>query len=391
MKTSLLCALRDFRPRENHDPLENFVTEAFAWLLINRSGFGRFYLSKVRGRLGLGEEDSHSAIEWTTRLSLNGVFPDLVGVVGSTAYVFEHKAWSHLHLNQLANYRSAAEGEYGPGNYHLVLVTGGRHQFDQSPDLALCWHEVHAWISEWLNHKDCEPDPLFEDFQALLVSEGMGPPAPISHESILAYKPARSLERSLLSLIQRAVHHDWRHQFPLIATNPQLPWHRDLPEGQDPWGRIGINLAGNDLNEWLPGCFLGFLIDPTDHCIEWQNPDCPDFCIIVGANPEIRPDYPGSVELTTLRSALHNTLEASCPEFQFLDHFATCDDPNRWHPIHIRMPMVELFRGTITADEQYLRFNDAASRVLAVVSDLPEFHAFCKMLQTKSPVPSTAQ
>lgn len=387
MKTSLLCALRNFRPRENHDPLENFITEAFGWLLINRDGFGSFYLSKVRARLGLGVREIRSPLEWTTRLNLEGVFPDLVGVDADTAYVFEHKAWTHLHPNQLGNYRLAAEKEYGAQNYHLVLVTGGRHQFDQSPDLALCWHEVHAWISEWLAHKDCEPDPLFEDFQALLVSEGMGPPAPVSHESILAYKPARTLEPSLLSLIQRAVHHGWKQQFPLIATAPELPWHRGLPGGKDPWGRIGINLSGGPEN-WVPGCFLGFLIDPTDHCIEWQNPGCPDFSIILGANPEIRPEYPGSIELAALVTALPASLRASCPEFEVVDHFGTCDEPNRWHPIHIRMPMVELFRGTTTADEQYARFVDAASRVLAVVSDLPEFHLFRDMLQNPSSIHS---
>ena len=30
---SLLVNLRKYRPRENTDPLENFITEAFAWLL----------------------------------------------------------------------------------------------------------------------------------------------------------------------------------------------------------------------------------------------------------------------------------------------------------------------------------------------------------------------
>jgi len=376
MKTSLLTALRNFRPREGLYPLENFITEAFAWLLINREGFGRFYLSKVRHRMELDAVAIDRPIEWTTRLNLRGVFPDLVAVVGgATYYIFEHKVWSPLHHNQLANYRGAAESEYGPENYHLILVTGGRHQFDQEPDLALCWHEIHGWISEWLAHKECEPDPLFEDFQALLESEGMGPPAPISHESILAYKPAMTLEPNLLSLVQRAAHHGWKERFPLLAPDPKLPWHRSLPGGQDPWGRIGINLAG-EIDNWIPGCFLGFLLDPTDHCIEWLRPETPDFSIILCANPVIRPNYHESETFTDLIQALPLHLQAACPEFQFLDHFATCDLPNRWHPIHIRMPMVELFRGTKTADEQYQRFIEYSSRVLSCIENLPEFRAF---------------
>jgi len=375
MKTSLLCALRNFRPRENHDPLENFITEAFAWLLSNREGFGRFYLSRVRNRMGLEDDASGRPIEWTTRLNLRGFFPDLVAMIGGTVYIFEHKTWSHLHTNQLANYRGEAEQEYGSGNYHLILVTGGRHQFDQNPDLAICWHEVHEWISEWLAHRDYDPDPLFEDFQTLLESEGMGPAAPVSHESILAYKPAKPLEPSLISLIQRAVHHGWKERFPLVCPDPKLPWHRGLPGGQDPWGRIGINLAG-DSDNWIMGCFLGFLLDPTDHCIEWLRPESPDFSIIFGVNPVIHPNYHELETFTDLMQALPVHLEAACPEFQFLDHFATCDDPNRWHPFHIRMPMLELFRGTKTTDEQYQRFIEYSESVLSCIQNLPEFHAF---------------
>ena len=390
MKTSLLCALRDFRPRDGHDPVENFITEAFAWLLINHPAFGRFYLSKIGRRLGLDDSKGRASIDWTTRLNLGGVFPDLVGIAGSTAYLFEHKAWAHLHPNQLANYRREAEKEYGQGNFHLVLVTGGRHQFDQNPDLALCWHEIHGWISDWQEHSEYESEALFADFQELLESEGMGPPAPVSHESILAYKPAQSFEPNLVALIQRAVHHDWKEEFPLIATDPKLPWHRSLPGGKDPWGRIGINLAGA-IENWIPECFLGFLIDPTDHCIQWLNPGCPDFSIILGANTELRPNYPQSTELAALRQALPHALKSTCSDFDYLDHFATCDDPNLWHPIHIRMPMIDLFRGTATADDQYQRFVETASRVLAVLSELPEFVALREMLLTNPPKTSAIQ
>lgn len=385
MKTSLLCALRSFRPREDLDPLENFITEAFAWLLINREGFGRFYLSKVRQRMELEDDASSKVIGWTTRLNLGGVFPDLVAAVDGTFYIFEHKAWSHLHFNQLANYRGEAVREFGPGNHHLVLVTGGRHQFDQDPDLALCWYEIHGWISEWLAHKDCEPDPLFEDFQALLESEGMGPPAPVSHESILAYKLAKTLEPNLLSLVQRAVHHGWKKRFPLLAPDPKLPWHRGLPVGQDPWGRIGINLAG-DVENWIPGCFLGFLLDPTNHCIEWQRPESPDFSIILGANPLLRPNYHESRTFMELMNALPAALQAACPDFHFLDHFATCGDPNRWHPIHVRMPMVDLLRGTRSADEQYQQFIIKSEIALTCIENLPEFRAFVDSLKESPPV-----
>jgi hypothetical protein len=66
-KTNLLTALRKYRPRDNHDPLENFVTEAFAWLLINQPAFGRFYLGKVLHRLGQSDLSTGQVIEWKPR------------------------------------------------------------------------------------------------------------------------------------------------------------------------------------------------------------------------------------------------------------------------------------------------------------------------------------
>ncbi len=40
MKTGLLQAVRKYRPREGMDPLENFVTEAFCWVLNNNRELG---------------------------------------------------------------------------------------------------------------------------------------------------------------------------------------------------------------------------------------------------------------------------------------------------------------------------------------------------------------
>ena len=46
METGLLESLRKYRPREGKDPLENFITEAFAWILNNYSDFAEFFINK---------------------------------------------------------------------------------------------------------------------------------------------------------------------------------------------------------------------------------------------------------------------------------------------------------------------------------------------------------
>jgi hypothetical protein len=379
-KTSLLKALRSYRPRENHDPLENFITEAFAWLLRNHLGFGRFYLNKIRRRLQQSELPVGLTIEWTTQLNLGGVFPDLVGLVGKEAYLFEHKAWSPLHENQLDNYRREGSRAYGEQNYRLTLVVGSRQQLDQDPDLGLCWHDVHAWIAEWQTHADYQPDHLFADFQALLESEGLGPPAPVSHESILAYRSAKGFESTLSALVQRTSHHAWNRLFETEVVTCHLPWHRGLPGGQDPWGRIGLNLLG-DIPQWSPGLFVGFLVDPADHRVEWLNPACPDFGVIFDVNIGLHPDYERLEVFGRLKSALAMQMRQTCADYEMLDHLAQSPNPNRWHPFHLRKPMLELLRGTRTGDEQEERFIREATRLVKAITACTQFQEFREALR----------
>ena len=44
METGLFDALRRYSPRDGNDPLENFTTESFAWLLNKYPEFGEFFL-----------------------------------------------------------------------------------------------------------------------------------------------------------------------------------------------------------------------------------------------------------------------------------------------------------------------------------------------------------
>ncbi len=389
-KTSLLTALRSYHPRENHDPLENFITEAFAWLLVNNPGFGRFYLGKILERLRLPELPAGAPIEWRTQVNLRGVFPDLVGAIGGETFLFEHKAWSHLHGNQLANYRNAAAAEYPETIHRLILVVGGRHLIDQNPDLGLCWHEVHAWIGEWRSHKEYEAEHLFADFQHLLENEGMGPPAPVSHESILAFRFTRTFEASLCDLARRAFHHPWSMELNGLSVEPRMPSHRGWTDGQDPWGRVGINLLG-DLPDWSPGLFVGFLINPTNHRVKWASPDCPDFGAILDVNIELDPTYDKTEAFARLRDALPKQIAQTCPDYCLLDHLAQSGEPNRWHPFHVRRPMVELLRGTQTADEQYARFVFEASRLARAILGCTEFRNFHDALIKGRPSPSPAQ
>ncbi|HHL18809.1 MAG TPA: hypothetical protein ENJ33_03660 [Thiothrix sp.] len=40
---------------------------------------------------------------------------------------------------------------------------------------------------------------------------------------------------------------------------------------------------------------------------------------------------------------------------------------NYWHPIHIRKPMIDLFEGTITAEDQEKRFIEATKEIIPII------------------------
>jgi hypothetical protein len=390
-KSSLLTALRKYRPRANSDPLENFITEAFAWLLQNHSKFGHYFLKKIIDELKCTSVSVSQQLGWETQVNLNGKQPDLVCEAGEVIFIFEHKAWAHLHQNQLDNYRANAARKYDSAKIHIILIAGGTHLFDQKPDLAICWRDVYLWIEEWQQHTDYEADFLFADFCALLESEGMGPPAPISHESILAYHLTQTFEKDLSDLLQRVIHqHKWVTHLPEGSTEPKLPKHRGRREGNALYGRYGFYLQGEEPIDWIPGLFVGFLLRAAEHRMTWLHPQSPDFTIIVSVESEFHSTYPTRDSYLLMRDELRRSVELNAPEFDFLDHLNTSehpDGPNFWHPIHIRMPMLELFRGTKDPGEQDKRFIEAASKILMLISECQPFWVFRDELRSKQPQP----
>ncbi|MDX9697798.1 MAG: hypothetical protein RBT49_18545 [Bacteroidales bacterium] len=55
--------------------------------------------------------------------------------------------------------------------------------------------------------------------------------------------------------------------------------------------------------------------------------------------------------------------------WNFYNHIndETVDKKNYWHPIHIRKPMIDLFKGTVTAEEQENKFIEAVNTILPII------------------------
>ncbi|TVP81252.1 MAG: hypothetical protein EA353_01860, partial [Puniceicoccaceae bacterium] len=188
----ILTSLRKYRTRDTSDPLENFVTEAFAWLLKNDPAWSLYFLQSL--------DCSHASdpavlqdAQWSTQNNWGGKFPDMVCELADPgfAYVFEHKVWSHLHADQLNNYRDYAAKQYGPAGFRVILITAHRGQHAQNPDEALCWEGVYLFIQKYLS--DGRPDTasrahyLMEDFLELLDELGLGPIGAFKREEVIGY------------------------------------------------------------------------------------------------------------------------------------------------------------------------------------------------------------
>ncbi len=361
MKTDLLTSLRKYKKTANADPIENFITEAFAWLLKNHDNFSSFFIKEIQEKLN-SNITIPKKVNWVTQKNCNGVFPDMVCEFENSSFIFEHKARCPLHEGQLNNYRKYANENYS--TYYIILITAQEKEHTQNPDLALCWRHIYKIIERWLNDKSDEDLFMFKSFQNLLVNEGMGPPSPISHNSILSYYSARNFKKETLNLITR-IFNNKKKTFESIFNEDYF----NLTKQDNYCGRIGLSMF--DLNNWKPGIFVGFMIDGEDHKTKSiLGERSPDFSIILSFDGILHKIYPKNENYQNLVNYLQKEIEKLNDNWNFYNHIEDemVTSPNPWHPIHIRKPMLDLFRGTSTAEEQDKKFIEATKTILQIIT-----------------------
>ncbi|MCF8231820.1 MAG: PD-(D/E)XK nuclease family protein [Bacteroidales bacterium] len=371
MKKDLFNSLRKYPITESRNPIENFLTEAFAWLLSSYPAFSEYFLNVfIKDKLTNNIKISNSGY-WSTQKSFNQYYPDMVYEYNRNALIFEHKVWSNLHESQLENYRNYASKNYD--NYDIILITATKIQHDQKPDLALCWEELYYMIDKWIKNSNSKDVFLFESFQNLLLNEGIGPPAPISHASILYYYISKNLENNIVKLINRVISN---YQIDNLFTNKNINQINDFalrPYKKEKWGRIGIEL----FDDWKPSIFIGFLLDGQDHCTTLLlGEKSPDFSIIISFEEKYHSIYPNDETYNSLVKHLKKKVEELKSGWDFYHHIEDdkVKEKNFWHPIHIRKPMLHLFQGTEKGEEQEQRFIDATNEIIAIIDDSEYFH-----------------
>jgi len=368
---SLFLALRRFRPGPGRDPLEDFVTEAWAWLLRHHASLAETFIADLRVRArrkGVLLPPLDDQVDWQTQQMTRHGRLDLVAGDGQRAFVFVQKAWGDVDEGQIARFRAAAR-DLGPSGNTVVLVTASRRQWSGEADLELTWGDIEALVDRWRLNELRTPDEelLVRDFVALLRHEGLGRPAPLSEESIRSWLPAQSFLDTLVRLTRSLAEPEyWSFVYERFScasgrNEPTLRWERgDQPK----WGRCGVDV----FPLMRPGIFFGVIFDGADHRVrnETRPGMGPDFALIFDYSllDEMSPSvdrFVGNPAWRRLLDRLARQANGRSPGlWWFDDHVTGHPNPNRWHLMSLRRPVLDVMRGTRTFEEQQDAFIAAA-------------------------------
>jgi hypothetical protein len=139
------------------------------------------------------------------------------------------------------------------------------------------------------------------------------------------------------------------------------------------WGCVGTYLCG-----WRPGLFVGALVNQTDHRCGFSQPELgADFSLIVGVNRKnVTPTMDGDEFMRQPEfRQLVQRLGQDSGGWSFHDHLAEVAKPNRWHPLHLRRPLAQVFEGAQSTDERYRRWLQAARDATGILLQGGEFTA----------------
>ena len=278
--------------------------------------------------------------------------------------IFEHKTWSHLHEKQLDNYRLSSSAQ------HLVLITASNYQHTQKADNSLIWSEIYTWIEK--HHAQCQTFAK-KEFLALLEAHSLGNLTPVSLEKLQNYpkfekndEDQKDVEADLKNLLMDVLYNHYScfqidKRESLVKTYPAIEKIRRR------WGRYGFDFW--DDHHWKPSIFVGFILDGKDHGVNFSNADLgPDCCIILSFEKELHQTYPDDKNYQNLINRLLKTrLPDGWKLFNQIEENKGSSKLNRFHPIIIRKPAVQVLAKTDDINSQAKRFADELSKVLEIL------------------------
>lgn len=256
------------------------------------------------------------------------------------ALLFEHKVHAPLSAEQVNKYRDLAASEFPGRTARVIVISANTGQHRPEALGCLCWEDVYELL-ETLHKTLSDPAEQFHiaSFLALLRHEGLHPAAPISHQAVAFYPVAWRLPEQLADALAPLAYEAW----PLAERY----------EGLSPktrWGRLGFELipAGGPLH-WMPGLFVGVILDGRDHLVQNRHTDRVMLTVILDFSVKLHDIYPQLPSYQRLVRQLHERTPHK--GWYFYDHLEE-RPANRYHPLYLETPLLEVLRGTTTMAEQ---------------------------------------
>ncbi|NOH31084.1 PD-(D/E)XK nuclease family protein [Vibrio mediterranei] len=390
MNNSLLVNVSKYASSHQKSPIENFITEAFAWLLRNDVAV-REAMTDLLFKQGqeCGVEIPHvgNSDLIDTQVNFDGKYPDMLwGSADNTScLIFEHKVWSELHDGQLYNYRKYAEEKLDK-SFAIVLITGHSGQHKQNPDLAFCWYQVAEAI-ERIEGDSEKGQWIRKEFIQLLRSNGLAEFSPLNPLSISYYYDSKNIDRQLYDIAKITLNKQWPIQQlegDVSYNKPAYQRHVGVNERcgrYDSWRRIGLefNNVSTEYPEeggWNPGVFCGFLIDCEDHVTHDLMKKEPLAVLIIDV------DKPLHSKLTS--SSLYKELvrELTLPNgWKLSDRIVDSKNENPWHPLIVYRSLSGFIGNTTTLGQQAEVFFEQMSGLQNALINSRTFLAFCEEMQ----------
>ncbi|PMG86418.1 hypothetical protein BCU83_04195 [Vibrio breoganii] len=381
---SLLVNVSKYASSDKKAPIENFITEAFAWLLKNDIEVTQKVLNLIEHKLAhkvpLSEFEK---VEIDTQVNFSGVYPDMMLTFEhhDLHLVFEHKVWSELHENQLDNYRNYATTNFK--DHRIVLITAISSQHQQDYDVALCWSEIADAIKSIKASED-KTQWLREEFIALLKDNGLLDITPINPLVLSYYKEALLLDGQLLNIGRASLNRNWY----LSTLEDQFFICSD--KVRNAWGRIGIEfITSTSLSEeaaWAPAIFCGFIKDGSDHLVEELMPRGPIAALVMSISSSLHKQVRHELSYSSLVEELSSKLRNQ--SLWKLSDRTKEKEYNPWHPLIIYCDVSKLYENTNSTIEQEQIFEEHMDQLQRWLVECPSFESFCKAMKTKSEISS---
>lgn len=381
---SLLVNVSKYASSHQTSPIENFITEAFAWLLKYddevRDSMDTLLKSKAELK-NLAYQPLCQSDDIETQVNFGGKYPDLLwnSTDNRFSVIFEHKIWSELHPQQLDNYRKYAQAHLNR-DFIIVLITAHVGQHRQSPDIALCWYEI-AKIIKSLEDGDDRSTWLRIEFVKLLQSNGLVNTTPINPLAISYYNDVKNIDSKLYEIVQRSVQSSWPIYESELSFHKSAR-HRNARGRNDSWGRIGLEFsslnADNDESSWNPGLFCGFLIDGADHVAKDLLKNGPIAVFMISVNKNTQPKLKRNGAYDRLVAELSLTLPTG---WLVSDRTVRGHKFNPWHPLIIYRSLADFMSGADTLEQQSATYFEQMSELQSVFTASTSFVDFCDELR----------